>query len=226
MFIFKVLCYIVMVFFSSTREVKERINESLKKLFHLEKDGSYRPIVCLVCDTFTGPSYSTLGVDALEKRKECLEADVSCKLSGALKECYSYEGEGKAAWRKNCLLSKRGIFIRKKGFILCNNCRACLLKNNKPRKSIVNGFWFGSPPKELLDLNEAELAMITPTKSFGYCFTFIGGRNRKLKGTLGYYKVKKEQIGRVASVAHKLSNFLNSEAVLFNLANSPKSRRK
>jgi hypothetical protein len=55
--------------------------------------------------------------------------------------------------------------------------------------------------------------MITTVKSFGYCFTFTGGRNRKLKGTLGYFKVRQESVAVVANVALKLADLLKTDAV-------------
>ena len=116
----------------------------------------------------------------------------------------------------DCLFSKRGICIkqnRNNKFVVCSDCDKCLSKNQRPVKAIANGFFFGTPPKELTDLRESELAMITTVKTFGFCFTFTGGRNRKLKGTLGYFKVRKESVAVVAAVSLKLADLLKTDAV-------------
>ena len=38
--------------------------------------------------------------------------------------------------------------------------------------------------------------MISPVKTFGYCFSYTGGIQKQLKGSLSYYKVKFESIVR------------------------------
>ena len=40
--------------------------------------------------------------------------------------------------------------------------------------------------------------MIAPVKTFGYCFSYTGGIQKQLKGSLSYYKVKFESIVRSA----------------------------
>jgi hypothetical protein len=47
----------------------------------------------------------------------------------------------------------------------------------------------------LLVLTDIELAYLTPVRNDGYCFAFTGGKCKKLKGILSYYKV---DIGRIA----------------------------
>ena len=40
--------------------------------------------------------------------------------------------------------------------------------------------------------------MITPVKTFGYCFSYTGGIQKQLRGSLSYYKVKIESIAQSA----------------------------
>ena len=44
----------IMSFLSSSGDVREAINKSIRDLFYLEPDGTAHPYVCLVCDSFTG----------------------------------------------------------------------------------------------------------------------------------------------------------------------------
>ena len=116
----------------------------------------------------------------------------------------------------DCLLSKRGICVKKNrhnNFVLCKECDRCCRADKRPTKGIANGFFFGTSPKELTELRECELAMITTVKTFGFCFTFTGGRNQKLKGTLGYFKVREQSVAVAATVALKLSELLKTDAV-------------
>ena len=46
----------------------------------------------------------------------------------------------------------------------------------------------------MTSLTDIELAMITPVKIFGYCFSYTGGIQKQFKGSLSYYKVKFELI--------------------------------
>ena len=50
----------------------------------------------------------------------------------------------------------------------------------------------------MTSLTDIELAMITPVKTFGYCFSYTGGIQKQLRGSLSYYKVKIESIARSA----------------------------
>lgn len=103
------------------------------------------------------------------------------------------------------LLSPRGCYVRKKsgqrseGFAVCNCCKMSLGKGMMPRFAIANNFAFGTPPQCLLELTEVELAMVTPVKTYGYCFSYTGGQNKQLKGSLSYYKVEMESIARAAA---------------------------
>jgi hypothetical protein len=67
-----------------------------------------------------------------------------------------------------------------------------------PKYAIANNYCFGTPPQCLLDLTEIELAMLTPVKTYGYCFTFTGGIQKQLKGSLSYYKVDMDSMARAA----------------------------
>ena len=62
----------------------------------------------------------------------------------------------------------------------------------------ANNNMYGVPPKYLRDLSHVEAAFISPVRSYGYVFTYTGGKQRQLKGVLSYYKVEMESIARSA----------------------------
>ena len=62
----------------------------------------------------------------------------------------------------------------------------------------ANNNMYGVPPKYLRDLSQVKAVFISPVRSYGYVFTYMGGKQRQLKGVLSYYKVETESIARSA----------------------------
>jgi hypothetical protein len=102
------------------------------------------------------------------------------------------------------LLSPRASFIHHAdhrkidGYSCCISCKNSLKNGRIPKYAIANNYCVGTPPQCLIDLTDIELAMVTPVKTFGYCFSYTGGKQKQLKGSLAYYKVKMESIARAA----------------------------
>lgn len=94
-----------------------------------------------------------------------------------------------------------------------------------PKFAVANNYSFGTPPQCLLDLNDIELAMLTPVKTYGYCFSYTGGVQKQLKGSLSYYKVKTESV--VRSVAHfDALGLTDNVVVLLYGVMTPEQKRK
>ena len=198
----------------TAEEVKKSINARMKSLYCYE-NGIARAWVCLVCDQFTGEDYKKIYSSTLQKNRHYFVPHNGEDLSPSLLKDYKYSGTGCQEWMKGCMFSPRGIYVRNPTgcFVVCKKCHGDLMCRRQPEKAIANGWYFGTAPQEIMDLTESELALITPVKSFGYCFTYVGGRNQKLEGTLGYYKVAQESISRTVVVALKLSEIINSNIV-------------
>ena len=193
--------------------VKQRINTRFKRILHCTPSGNLKPFVCLVCDEFLHPNYvHTLSVDKLEEAKDILIPSMWNAVPGSIERKYMYMGdigdsydEDSRDWIEDMLLSPRECYVRKKfgqrseGFAVCNSCKMSLGKGMMPRFAIANNFAFGTLPKCLLELTEVELAMVTPVKTYGYCFSYTGGQNKQLKGSLSYYKVEMESIACAAA---------------------------
>ena len=62
----------------------------------------------------------------------------------------------------------------------------------------ANNNMYGVLPKYLRDLSHVEAAFISPVRSYGYVFTYMGRKQWQLKGVLSYYKVEMETIARSA----------------------------
>jgi hypothetical protein len=151
-------------------------------------------------------------LETLEKSKEYFKVDNKLNLNSNLRKCYLYEGLGKTKWMDDCWLSRRGVYTQK-AFVVCKECKINLQHNQRPVKAIANGWFTGEAPEVVQELTEQELAFLTPAREFGYCFSWIGGRNRKLAGTLAYYKLEKQSLVASLAVASKLSTMLNTNVV-------------
>ena len=62
----------------------------------------------------------------------------------------------------------------------------------------ANNNMYGVPPKYVRDLSHIKAASISPVRSYGYVFTYMGGKQQQLKGVLSFYKVEMESIARSA----------------------------
>jgi hypothetical protein len=188
-------------------EVKERINSRINQLCYKKSDNIFQPHVCLTCDKFVIPrDMSFITLQFLEKHKVLLLPPTWDPLPSAVIAYYKYPSANDEwnPWMQNLMLSPRAHFdlncTRGGGFIACKACKISLGNCTIPTFAIANQCAVGPPPTCLLDLTEVELALITPVRCFGYIFTYTGGKQMKLKGTLGYYKVEESSIAR--GIAH------------------------
>jgi hypothetical protein len=99
---------------------------------------------------------------------------------------------------EKCLLSPRSCYFifdeGEDGFNICSICHKAISQGYRPKFCIANNYCFGTPPKCLTCLTEIERAVITPVKTFGYCFSYTGGQHIQLQGSLSYFKMAKEHI--------------------------------
>jgi len=195
--------------------VKEKINARFDSILYTSKSGTVRPFVCLVCDEFMKPNeVQTISLEELKEVEDILKPAEWNASPRRIQEHYTYIGdcgdltveqEEGLDWVYDMMLSPRGCFVRdvagrrKKGFAVCSKCKMSLSKCMMPRFAIANNYAMGGPPMCLVELSEVELAMLTPVKTFGYCFAYTGGCNKQLKGSLSYFKVAMDSIARAAA---------------------------
>ena len=217
-------------------DVQKRINERFDKLFTSNSEtGAYQPYVCLICDEMLKPNELTvMNAGLLEQRLADLRGLEP--VSDELRNDYKYEGElpdyvVNGDFMSDILLSPRATLIKasdgrsQTGFSCCKGCKNALLKGYMPKFAIANNYCLGTPPQCLLNLTDVELAMLTPVKTYGYCFSYTGGIQKQLKGSLSYYKVKISSI--VRSVMHFDVLGLNKNIVVLLYGNmTPEQRQK
>ena len=213
---------------ASVDEVKKRINKAFDELYRVNAAGEYVPYVCLVCDEFLKPrSMKVLKVEQLRQCASILRPGGWNNINpeGFLATLYTYCGDcgdsvhdNDRAWIDEMLLSPRGSYIRvadgrrAEGFAVCGSCKYGLNRVQMPKFAIANNYCFGRPPACLKELTEVELALLTPVKTYGYCFTYTGGVKKQLKGSLSYYKVKMNSIARTVAQMDVLG--LNKDIVV------------
>ena len=194
----------------SAEEIRQRMNKSLSLAMVKDEDGNFKPPVCIICDRFIPiNNIQTISATTLETHADKFLPNRITNIPSDLAECYKVDHLPPAL--SKCLLSPRATY-RDSGFTSCITCKQALNSNKIPRFCIANNYCFGDTPDCLLQLTDIELALITNIKTFGFCFTFTGGKQRELKGSLSYYKVKKESI--VRSIAQLEGLNLNRNVVV------------
>lgn len=199
---------------STSNDVLHAINERFNNLYWVSPNGTYLPYVCAICDEFIDPGHVEIVTHDLIKKNEALLTanDVPTEL----RKCYAFEPDKITNNRKfarlvkSILLSPRAIYIdhrngdrrTKRGLSCCEPCRNSLSHEQMPTYAIANNYVIGTPPLEISDLTDIELAMLSPVKvsgSFGYCFGFTGGVRNSFKGSLSFFKVDMSRIVRAAA---------------------------
>ena len=83
---------------------------------------------------------------------------------------------------------------KSEGYTICRQCKYHLCRVEIPTMASANNNMYGVPSKYLRDSSHVEAAFISPVRSYGYVFTYMGGKQQQLKGVLSYYKVEMESI--------------------------------
>jgi len=195
-------------------EVQERINTRYDNLFHTDVHGKRHPYVCTICDEilFCRREVNWLKVDDLKKQKHLVEWSIILLESErvlALEAAYRvHDPEDRLKnpkWLEGLALSPRGIVGRKSkhhsskwGFSCCCDCLNGIKNKRTPFNAIVNRNYVGNAPECLQVLTEVERSLITPVQGYGYCFSYVGGQQKNLKGTMTFMRIEERKIARAA----------------------------
>ena len=200
----------------TAEEIQKRVNDRYDDLFFTSKSNERMPFVCSICDEFllTPDKESFVTIPKMKKMKDvlCWGNYVDNRRSKAIEEYFRFDTsltdcKTDISFVSEMVLSPRGVLDRvtKKGrnqfrFSACKRCAGCVDKQTLPRHAILNGNYVGVAPECLKELTEVELAFLTPVKGYGYCFTWAGGKQRNLKGTMTFMRVQKRSV--VKAVCH------------------------
>ena len=185
--------------------VRNAIDKKFDALFGRDAgSGDWSPHVCISCDVLMKPkNVNWIQEIHLRNAKSLLkEQPYGLVQNEMLRNDYRYPSskKGYRSYMKDLLLSPRALHRcdtsthMRHTYTCCNKCYASLTKLKMPLNAISNNNFRGKAPKELLDLNHMELAYLSPVRTYGYCFTWQGGRSTNLQGTLGFYEVDQKDI--------------------------------
>lgn len=206
-------------------DIRDCINNSFNKLFYVDDDGNRKPYVCAVCDEFIDnkqDNMKTLLLSDIYGGKEKLSWSTYFKSSERITELeeqyrppvldslHKYGIPPEASnleWINELALSPRSSILtcnggrssERIGLSCCKRCKRAMARDTENKyysQAIANHNCVGATPDCLNELTEVELGLITPLKSYGFCFTYTGGKQRNLNGTLVYMRVPKRDIVR------------------------------
>ena len=191
--------------------IQANINSRYDELYYVDGNGERVPFVCLVCDEFImhRDDLVWFPLKDLKKCEDVLHWDAVLSDDERipyLEEQFKFNDRENAIknpeWLNRMGLSPRGIVkcaVNPKAsgvFSCCKACATSLRGKRTPHFAIVNRNHIGCAPPCLSELTEVELALITPVKGYGYCFTFKGGAQKKLEGTMTFMRVEERRIAR------------------------------
>ena len=193
----------------NTEDVIKMINDRFDNVLIKDyEEGKYKMRTCVVCDEIVAPHECVfISLKDLENCRHLLSVNTWNYIIPTMQDSYAIQSEDSevAATVFGLLLSPRAAQLRNqnantskigKCFTGCKRCKYSLVHKQMPPFAIANNYALGSLPECLAELNQIEVALLTPVKTYGYCFSYTGGTQKQLKGSLSYYKVKIESIAR------------------------------
>ena len=219
---------------SLSEKIKDKINQRFDQLIMKCESGKVKTACCLVCDKYLKNTEKCfIRVDLLMKNMHNLKADNWNMVSEELGNCYCLPcpnllPEGEVDSLQQLLLSPRAVVVLAENeepkYTCCRTCLYNLQRIQMPPYAIANNYCFGNPPCCLEELNEVELALLTPVKAYGYVFCYTGGLQKQLKGFLSYYRVNIESI--VETVTHFDLIGLTENIGIFYFGNMTKQQKE
>ena len=193
----------------SNDDIRECINTRFDDLHYTNQHGDRLPYVCTVCDEYI-LNRNDVHKITIKKMKQSADILSWSRLEASqripeleVKYCFEQKipCEKDSSWLKDLALSPRGCVFREAsknefGFSACQRCKESVEAKQMPTYAILNMNFVGYAPKELTDLNEVERAFLTPIHSYGYCFTYMGGKMMNIKGQLTFMRVTPRQIAK------------------------------
>ena len=178
--------------------IQKRVNDRYDAMFHDCPDGTRVPFVCAICDEFiiTQGNKHLVTSQAMKKMENVLSWQSLSDLARprALEEYFrfdlsksSIDDASEFQYLEKMALSPRGVIEKATGrgsgkykykFVVCKRCHHCVSNVKLPRHAILNSNYVGGAPACLMELTEVELAFLSPVRGYGFCFTWVGGRQR------------------------------------------------
>jgi hypothetical protein len=172
-------------------------------------DGECKVKACCLCDRLIRhKKEKVLSLDRLRRLKLYFKPDAATDVARSTygQTCYNTRGNPQYRFLRGMLLSPRSYKANLKdskktpGLGCCSECYSGMGSGNDhnnghkknaaavlPKFAIANGWCIGSAPKCLTDLNEVEVAVISPARINKHVFAFQAGNHRTIQGWHSLY---------------------------------------
>jgi hypothetical protein len=203
----------------SVSTIQNNINNAFDKLFLYSKVGKqHDPFVCTFCDEYAISMLDRYFVSVSSIQKDTDRFEWKTYISNPVElarlqpliDAYKFNNiDGHLTahrWVNYICLSPRGFLGKnrsgrgsKYGFSACSKCQNWISKKKLPFYAIVNCNFVGHALECLTSLSEVELAFISPVKGYGYCFSWVGGAQKCLRGNLTFMQVMEHKVIQAVS---------------------------
>ena len=167
----------------------KKIDMRFDECYIKDGKGYYKPYICVACDTFfmfrskttiavskLCDCYDILGMKDWNKVEQSLHRQ---SIRTDLPDCIESQEQNIL---QRMILSPCASYVtfednRKfNGYKICRQCKYHLCRVEIPTMASANNNMYGAPSKYLRDLSHIEAAFISPVRSYGYVFTYAGGK--------------------------------------------------
>ena len=154
------------------------------------------------------------------------------KIHKDLVSYYRYDGKGSSPTIKKLMLSPRAVYIANTdpslvqktcpGFACCGRCKTALSdekgKAKCPPISIAAGYFLGSAPEELQNLNDVELVLISLNRMSRHVFMNYGGTHECMRGWCRMYE---NDVEACATAFRGLDQFMDNDPTIYCVLSGP-----
>ena len=182
-----------------SRGICQRFLSDLASFSHVDHVADVlKPVVCSVCDGApTCPQWfdwvPLKRFREMTTRANMQKVHLSTIYSELLLSHYTVDHSS----LQEFVLSPNTVINESEEVMVCKECHAHLqrgVENKKPSRvfppprAICNGYVIGNAPKELTQLNEAELALVSGARIESQSYVFYGGCHQQIRGWHTIYR--------------------------------------
>ena len=167
------------------------------------QNGVCKPYVCVVCNKYL-MRHEVFYIEKkfLESHSDLLIGNE--ELPNIVRQFYKYVGPGTSKRLQKLLLSSNAVFLPGSNkFVSCKLCSKEIKAKVTPKFAISNGFAFGPVPRQIKELTDIELALITPCRVHVHVLTFLGGH----KGLKGFHSLVKTNLKRTVGALKTMESY-------------------
>ena len=182
-------------------EIVDRFTKDLSSYTIVDEDtGILQSVVCCVCDGIPKTPQWAKWIGVVELKTLCHWNNLHRKHLANIYPAVILDGYKVDHPDLEPYILSPSTRLNKKddSVLICRDCHHAMVveresgkKRNRmkpPKQSIANGYLIGEPPKELTELTEVELALISRVRIYCNSWIFFGGCHQQIKGWHTFFK--------------------------------------